>query len=414
MTAGIASGLRWLHAATLASFMLVSSHALADTAPVLRATLPNGLRVIIVRNTLAPVVATSVNYLVGSDEAPAGFSRHGARAGAHDVPRQPGTYAPISSPISAASWAASFNANTRESLTQYLFTVPAEDLDVALHIEATRMRGVLDSAKDWDQERGAIEQEVAQDLSNPGYMLYDKAACGHVRRHALCARRARHAAFVRQDHAREMLQAVPRRLVRAEQRHPDRRRRSRSAGDAGEGQAAVRRHHARRRCPPGAWFICAAARAARSGRYRSADRHADAGAARAGPATARIFRRSKCWPTCSAANASSSMGWCRRARRRRRLCARSAAAGGTRVRGGVVPAGRGSQGARGRGARDSQQSRAARRAAPSWCRRPSCRSGAQAELQKNSIEGLASVWSEAVALYGLQLSGRGSASASST
>lgn len=73
MTAGIASGLRWLHAATLASFMLVSSHALADTAPVLRATLPNGLRVIIVRNTLAPVVASSVNYLVGSDESPRVF-----------------------------------------------------------------------------------------------------------------------------------------------------------------------------------------------------------------------------------------------------------------------------------------------------------------------------------------------------
>ena len=32
---------------------------------VLRATLPNGLRVIIVRNTLAPVVATAVNYLAG-------------------------------------------------------------------------------------------------------------------------------------------------------------------------------------------------------------------------------------------------------------------------------------------------------------------------------------------------------------
>jgi len=43
------------------------------SADVLRATLENGLRVVIVRNTLAPVVATSVNYLVGSDEAPKGF-----------------------------------------------------------------------------------------------------------------------------------------------------------------------------------------------------------------------------------------------------------------------------------------------------------------------------------------------------
>src|SRR4051812_28067908 len=40
---------------------------------VLRATLPNGLRVVIVRNTLAPVVATAVNYLAGGDEAPDGF-----------------------------------------------------------------------------------------------------------------------------------------------------------------------------------------------------------------------------------------------------------------------------------------------------------------------------------------------------
>jgi zinc protease len=118
-------------------------------------------------------VATSINYLVGSDEAPAGFPGT-AHAQEHMMFRgSPGLTADQLADIGSVM-GGSFNANTRESLTQYLFTVPAEDLDVALHIEATRMRGVLDSAKDWDQERGAIEQEVAQDLSNPGYKLYEK------------------------------------------------------------------------------------------------------------------------------------------------------------------------------------------------------------------------------------------------
>jgi len=165
--------LGWLRAAAVAAGTLLCSHALADSAPVLRASLPNGLRVIIVRNSLAPVVATSVNYLVGSDEAPAGFPGT-AHAQEHMMFRgSPGLSADQLADIGSIM-GGSFNANTRESLTQYLFTVPAEDLDVALHIEATRMRGVLDSAKDWELERGAIEQEVAQDLSNPGYKLYEK------------------------------------------------------------------------------------------------------------------------------------------------------------------------------------------------------------------------------------------------
>ena len=144
-----------------------------DEPGVLRATLPNGLRVILVRNTLAPVVATSVNYLVGSDEAPAGFPGM-AHAQEHMMFRgSPGLTADQLANIGNVM-GGNFNANTRESLTQYLYTVPAEDLDVALHIEAVRMQGVLDLQRDWSEERGAIEQEVAQDLSDPGYVLYER------------------------------------------------------------------------------------------------------------------------------------------------------------------------------------------------------------------------------------------------
>jgi zinc protease len=149
----------------------VKGEATGDS--IVRATLANGLRVIIVRNTLAPVVSTSVNYLTGSQDTPPGFPGT-AHAQEHMMFRgSPGLTADQLADIGNVM-GGNFNANTRESLTQYLFTVPAEDLDVALHLEAVRMQDVLDSAADWKQERGAIEQEVAQDLSNPSYILYSK------------------------------------------------------------------------------------------------------------------------------------------------------------------------------------------------------------------------------------------------
>jgi zinc protease len=157
----------------LADASQVAAATPSDQTGVVRATLSNGLRVIIVRNALAPVASTSVNYLVGSDEAPAGFPGM-AHAQEHMMFRgSPGLSADQLADIGSVM-GGNFNADTRESITQYLYTIPAEDLDVALHIEAIRMRGVDDSAKQWSQERGAIEQEVAQDLSSPSYVLYEK------------------------------------------------------------------------------------------------------------------------------------------------------------------------------------------------------------------------------------------------
>jgi zinc protease len=165
----------------LALVVQLSAAAGADTAgrsapgnnEVLRATLPNGLRVIVVPNALAPVVTTVMNYLVGSNEAPAGFPGM-AHAQEHMMFRgSPGLSADQLAAI-AAGMGGNFNADTQQVVTQYFFTVPSEDLDVALHVEAQRMKGVLDTDALWDKERGAIEQEVAQDLSNPQYVFYTK------------------------------------------------------------------------------------------------------------------------------------------------------------------------------------------------------------------------------------------------
>jgi predicted Zn-dependent peptidase len=149
----------------------------ADTgtgaSQILRTTLDNGLKVVIVRNTLAPVVTTAVNYLVGSNEAPAGFPGM-AHAQEHMMFRGGPELSAAQLSYLSAAMGGEFDASTQQTMTQYVFTVAAEDLDVALRVEAIRMRGVSDSEAAWRQERGAIEQEVAQNLSNPQYLLYTK------------------------------------------------------------------------------------------------------------------------------------------------------------------------------------------------------------------------------------------------
>jgi zinc protease len=137
---------------------------------VTRATLKNGLRVIVIRNPLAPVVSIFDNYLAGENETPVQFPGL-AHAQEHMIFRG-------CSGVSADQIAALFaqlggdnNADTQQSITQYFETVPAQDLDVALHIDSACMMGVSDSEAEWNRERGAIEQEVARDLSNPTYRL---------------------------------------------------------------------------------------------------------------------------------------------------------------------------------------------------------------------------------------------------
>ncbi|HKW31257.1 MAG TPA: insulinase family protein, partial [Verrucomicrobiae bacterium] len=140
---------------------------------ILRATLTNGLQVIIVRNTLAPVVTTMINYRVGADECPTNFPGM-AHATEHMMFRgSPDLSADQLADISAAM-GGDFDADTQHPVTQYFFTTPADDLDVALQVEAARMRDLLPDESLWDKERGAIEQEVAQDLSNPEYVFYIK------------------------------------------------------------------------------------------------------------------------------------------------------------------------------------------------------------------------------------------------
>jgi zinc protease len=137
---------------------------------ILRARLKNGLKVIIVRDNLAPVATVIMNYRVGAIDTPAKFPGL-AHAEEHMMFRgSPGLTGGQLADITAALGGAA-NAETQPVVTQYYFTVPAADLGVALHIGALRMAGVNDDKSAWHKERGAIEQEVARDHSNPQFRL---------------------------------------------------------------------------------------------------------------------------------------------------------------------------------------------------------------------------------------------------
>ena len=167
---------------SLALITIPNLHAAQAKAPampaaseqnVTRATLANGMRVVIVQNKLAPVVTVEANYLVGGNETPEGFPGM-AHAQEHMAFRGCTGMTADQTAAIYALLGGQDNADTQQNITQYFATVPAADLSVALQAQAACMRGVDDAQAEWDQERGAIEQEVSRDLSNPTYKFINQ------------------------------------------------------------------------------------------------------------------------------------------------------------------------------------------------------------------------------------------------
>lgn len=146
----------------------------APSERVLRDTLRNGLRVVIVHDALAPMVTTEITYLAGGYETPTGFPGT-AHALEHMMFRDSKGLTGAQLNEITGKMGGDNNAFTTNDATQYYFVAPSAYLDVLLHIEASRMRGALLTNKDWDLEKGAIEQEVSRDISNPDFLAFEQA-----------------------------------------------------------------------------------------------------------------------------------------------------------------------------------------------------------------------------------------------
>ncbi len=130
--------------------------------------LKNGLRVIIAEDHNAPVFSVAVNYNVGSrDERKGrtGFAHlfeHMMFKGSEQV--GPGEHFTL-----IFNNGGSMNGTTNEDRTLYYDTLPANQLDLALFLEADRMWS-LDITKDnLDNQRNAVQEERRLGVDNQPY-----------------------------------------------------------------------------------------------------------------------------------------------------------------------------------------------------------------------------------------------------
>jgi zinc protease len=162
--------LRFALAALVAALLSVTAAHAADLS-VTRATLPNGLKVVVVHDPLAPVVSTILNYEVGSNEQTIDGEAHALE---HMMFRGSASLSSSQLMDSISLTGGDFDADTQDAVTQFYFTVPAQYLDVALHVERSRASQLSLEPDQWAQERGAITQEVTQDNSNAIYRVFTK------------------------------------------------------------------------------------------------------------------------------------------------------------------------------------------------------------------------------------------------
>jgi len=155
----------------LAVPLTASSQDTAGGVQTAHATLANGLQVYVLQDRLSPVVSMYTNYQVGANDEPITGLAH---AQEHMMFRGSKTIDASQFSDTTAITGGSYNADTQNEITQYFFEMPSQYLDIALNLERSRATGILDAQSGWNAERGAITQEVVRDNSGASYRLYVK------------------------------------------------------------------------------------------------------------------------------------------------------------------------------------------------------------------------------------------------
>ncbi|MGI9167144.1 MAG: M16 family metallopeptidase [Pyrinomonadaceae bacterium] len=150
-------------------------------------TLKNGLRVITVEDHSAPVVAISVTYNVGSRNERRGRTGF-AHLFEHMMFKGSENVGSGEHFVLVFNNGGTMNGTTNEDRTNYFEALPANQLDLALFLEADRMRSLAITKENLDNQRNAVQEERRLGVDNQPYgksgevqqdLLYDNFAYKH-------------------------------------------------------------------------------------------------------------------------------------------------------------------------------------------------------------------------------------------
>src|SRR3954464_2908551 len=175
-------------AAALAVVSGVVSSGAESTIKFTDLKLKNGLRVILSEDHSAPTFSIAVTYNVGSADEKArrtGFAHlfeHMMFKGSENV--GPGEHF-----TQIFNNGGNMNGTTNQDRTLYFETLPANQLELALFLEADRMRSLVINKANLDNQRNAVQEERRLGVDNQPYgqsgevqqaLLYDNFAYKHT------------------------------------------------------------------------------------------------------------------------------------------------------------------------------------------------------------------------------------------
>lgn len=134
---------------------------------------PNGLKILLVQDNAAPVVTVQMVYNVGSKyEVPGNTGsthllEHLMFKGTNKFNKKKGT----SIDTELTRYGAQMNATTWNDRTNYYETIPSDKIELAIEIEADRMRNLLLLKEDKEAEMTVVRNEFERGENNPHSLL---------------------------------------------------------------------------------------------------------------------------------------------------------------------------------------------------------------------------------------------------